>query len=144
MEKDFNVLHILGRNGWDWLSYDSEKLGVTKEYTQYAADFIGKDYKSKIVAIISAFPKELDLDGHYGVLWLEAVYENTRDGCFSYNDMLDMQQAIIYAEENLLKIGMPFTENYKFHGKNIANKIRRNKKLRELYNLEELEKKDNG
>ena len=138
----FDILHILSRNGWQWLSYKDEYLSITTEYLQYKADFLGHSYSSTVVAIISGCPDHLSLDGHYGVLWLEAIYENERNGCFSYNDMTDMQQAIIYAEENLLRIGMPFTPDYKFHGKNTANKKRRNDKLRRMYNLEEIEERD--
>ena len=142
MAKDFDVLHILSRNGWKWLSYESEYISTTTEYLQYAAEFLGSSYSSTVVAIISGHPDHLNLDGHYGVLWLEAVYENEREGCLSYEDMEDMQQAIIYAEENLLRIGMPFTEDYRFHGNDKTGKAKQNKKLRESYNLEEIEKRD--
>jgi len=138
-KKHFDVLHILERNGWKWLCYDNEKLSSTTEYTQYKADFLGNGYSSTVVAIISNIEEHLQLDGHFGILWLEAIYENERDGCLSYEDMEDMQQAIIYAEENLLRIGMPFTPDYDFHGGNVANKRRRNDKLRRMYDLERLE-----
>lgn len=134
--KRYKPLHILGHNGWRWLMYDKDKLSITTDYEQYAAEFLGRDYSSTVVAIVSEYPDHLKLDGHYGVLWLEAVYENKRDGCYSIDDMEDMKQSIINAEENLLMIGMPFTKDYKFHGKNTANKMRRNSKLRKLYDLE--------
>lgn len=38
---------------------------------------------------------------------------------------------------------MPFTPDYKFHGRNSANMKRRNDKLRRLYNLAEKEEKEN-
>jgi len=136
----FDVLHILTRNGWQWLCYEKDMLSTTTEYTQYKADFLGHSYSSTVVAIISNLPEHLNLDGHYGVLWLEAVYECERDGCLSWGDITDMQQAIIYAEENLLRIGMPFTPDYDFHGRNAANMKRRNSKLRRLYNMDEVEK----
>lgn len=132
-------MYILERNGWKWLSYDDEKLSITTELTQYKADFLGNSYSSTVIAIISDRKKHLQFDGHFGVLWLEAIYENERNDCLSYDDMCDMQQAIIHAEENLLRIGMPFTPNYHFHGKNIANKKRRNDKLRREYDMEKLE-----
>lgn len=141
-KKRFNVLHILEHNGWKWLCYDNEKLSITTEYTQYKADFLGNSYSSTVVAIISSIKEHLALDGHYGVLWLEAIYENERDGCLSYDDMCDMQQAIIYAEENLLRIGMPFTPDYRFHGKNVANKKRQNDRLRRMYDLGKLESEE--
>ena len=144
MVKRFDVLHILSRNGWEWLSYESEYLSTTDTLYQYKAEFLGREYSSTVVALIAAHPDHLNLDGHYGVMWLEAIYECDRDGCLSYHDMKDMQQAIIYAEDNLLKIGMPFTPDYRFHGKNAANKKRRNDKLRRLYNLAEIEQEDIG
>ena len=144
MVKRFDVLHILSRNGWEWLSYESEYLSTTDTLYQYKAEFLGREYSSTVVALIAAHPDHLNLDGHYGVMWLEAIYECDRDGCLSYHDMKDMQQAIIYAEDNLLKIGMPFTPDYRFHGKNTANKKRRNDKLRRLYHLAEIEQEDIG
>lgn len=141
-EKRYDTLRILTSNAWKWLCYDEDKLSTANEYTQYAADFLGNSYSSTVVAIISNLPDHLNLDGHYGVLWLEAIYENERNGCLSYDDMEDMQSAIVVAEENLLRIGMPFTPDYRFHGRNKANNKRRNDKLRKMYHLEEKEKKD--
>lgn len=141
-EKEFNPLHILSRNGWEWLPYEEEYLSTTDTLYQYKAVFLGAGYRSTVVALISDHPDHLKLDGHYGVMWLEAIYECERNGCLSYEDMKDMQQAIIYAEENLLKIGMPFTPNYRFHGKNVANKKRRNEKLRKLYHLAKKEEEE--
>lgn len=140
MKRKFDTLHILTSNGWKWLCYEKDWISTTTDYTQYAAEFLGHAYSSTIVAIISNIPEHLSLDGHYGVLWLEAVYENERDGCLSYEDMEDMQSAIEIAENNLLLIGMPFTPDYRFHGKNVANKKRRNEKLRRLYKMDELER----
>lgn len=141
-EKRYYPLRILTGNAWKWLHYDKDKLSTTDEYTQYAAEFLGNIYSSTVVAIISDQADHLDLNGHYGVLWLEAIYENERNGCFSYGDLEDMQSAIVVAEENLLRIGMPFVPDYIFHGRNKANNKRRNDKLRKMYNLEEKEKAD--
>lgn len=140
--KKYDPLHILCGNGWRWLCYDKDLLSTTTEYTQYAAEFLGRSYRSTVVAIISNIPEHLDLNGHYGVLWLEAVYENEREGCLSYDDMEDMQSAICVAEENLLRIGMPFTPDYEFHSRNKANMRRRNDALRRLYNMDEIEERD--
>ena len=139
--KRYNPLHILCHNGWEWLCYDKDKLSNATEYEQYAAEFLGDSYSSTVVAIVSQRPEHLNLDGCYGVLWLEAIYENDRNG-LSYGDMEDMMSAIENAEGNLLTIGMPFTEGYQFHGRNKANRKRRNDKLRRLYGLKEIEKQD--
>lgn len=140
--KKYDPLHILCGNGWRWLCYDKDLLSTTTEYTQYAAEFLGRSYSSTVVAIISTNPDHLNLDGHYGILWLEAIYENERDGCLSYDDMEDMQSAICVAEENLLRIGMPFTPDYEFHSRNKANMKRRNDALRRLYNMDKIEERD--
>lgn len=140
MRKRYDPLHILCCNGWKWLCYDEDKLSIATEYQQYSADFLGSGYTSTVVAIVSQHKDDLNLDGHYGVLWLEAVYENERNNCYSYGDLEDMMCAIECAEENLLTIGMPFTEGYRFHGRNKANKKRRNDKLRRIYGLAELER----
>lgn len=140
--KKFNPLHILSSNGWKWIHYEKDLLSMADDLDQYKADFLGRWYSSTVVALVATNTDHLDLDGHYGVMWLEAVYENERDGCYSFGDMEDMQCAIIKAEENLLRIGMPFTPDYRFHGKNVANKKRRNEKLRRIYQMEELEKED--
>lgn len=141
MEK-FSSLFILSRNGWEWLAYEKDFLSTTDDLSQYKTEILGDSYSSTVVALVSDIPDHLELDGHYGVMWLEAIYENERKGCLSYDDMKDMQSAIVYAEENLLRIGMPFTPDYRFHGKNVANKKRRNEKLRRLYRLAEKEEED--
>lgn len=136
----YDPLRILCSNGWKWLCYENDMLSTSTDYTQYSAEFLGRSYSSTVVAIISTNPDHLNLDGHYGVLWLEAIYENERDGCLSYDDMEDMQSAISVAEENLLRIGMPFTPDYVFHSRNKANMKRRNDALRRKYKMDELEK----
>jgi len=138
----FSSLFILSRNGWEWLAYEKDFLSTTDDLSQYKTEILGDSYSSTVVALVSDIPDHLELDGHYGVMWLEAIYENERKGCLSYDDMKDMQSAIVYAEENLLRIGMPFTPDYRFHGKNVANKKRRNEKLRRLYRLAEKEEED--
>lgn len=136
---NYNALHILCRNGWKWHSLLSDPLCEDNdEYFCYTNTFLGL-YSTKIRACVSTHIKHLCIDGHYGVLWLEAVeYEN--DPPHSAHDLEDMLYAIELAEDHLLKIGMPFTADYEFRGRNKANKKRRNDKLRRLYNLDELEK----
>lgn len=140
--KQYRPLFILSRNGWEWLSYEKDYLSTTDNLTQYKINILGDAYASTIVALIADHPDHLQLDGHYGVMWLEAIYENDRNGCLSYEDMEDMQSAIVYAEENLLTIGMPFTPDYMFHGTNSEEMKKRNGELRELYNMDELEERE--
>ncbi len=137
--KRYNPLHILSGNGWEWLHSKNRRIGSTgDDYEQYKINILGDMYTSTVIAIVSQRKEDLELDGHYGVLWLEAIYESELP--YTFEAMEDMQHAIILAEENLLKIGMPFTDGYCFHGKNIARKAQRNTKLRKEFNLEELEK----
>lgn len=136
----YNALHIMCGNGWKWHCYDSDPLCDSSNETQsYTMSFLGV-YSTLVRAVVSAHSKHLGIDGHYGVLWLEvAKYEC--DPPYSESDLKDMIYALRLAEENLLKIGMPFTPDFNFHG-NKANRRRRNEKLRRLYGLSELEEKD--
>jgi len=136
-------LYILCGNGWKWRHYQDDpiiQMDDTDDYDTYTIEILGTTYHTVVRAVVAAHSKHLVVDGHYGVLWLDAAqYECSPP--YSENDLEDMMCAIELAEENLLKIGMPFTPDYKFHG-NKANRRRRNDKLRRLYNLDELEKQD--
>lgn len=140
--KKYDSLHILCRNGWTWHSYDTDPIikmaAPNDEYFVYTNTFLGW-YNTTVMAAVSAHSGHLCVDGHYGVLWLSAVdYECNKP--YSVDDLKDMIAAIGFAEEHLLKIGMPFTPDYQFQGKNAANRKRRNDKLRRMYGLDELEK----
>lgn len=143
MNKKYNSLHILCQNGWEWHSYNTDwliKMDDCEDYFQYTLDVLGHSYVTTVRAVVAAHTKHLDINGHLGVLWLDAAkYEC--EPPYEEHALTDMLTAIEYAENNLLKIGMPFTPDYKFHG-NAANKRRKNEKLRKMYNLEELEKID--
>lgn len=138
----FNALWILCCNGWEWHHYIDDwliQMDNTEDYDQYTLKVLGHSYDTIVRAVVASHSRHLNIDGHLGVLWLDAAkYEN--DPPYEENALTDMMTAIKFAEENLLKIGMPFTPDYKFHG-NAANKRRRNEKLRRLYNLEELERR---
>ena len=58
--------------------------------------------------------------------------------------LYDMLAALEMAEDDLLLIGMPFCAKYQFHGKNAANKKRRNDALRRKYRCDEIEKELNN
>lgn len=140
--KEYNPLRILSENGWEWKSFESDKPSTSTEFCQYTMRILGNSFSSTVVAIVSQYSEHLSLDGHYGVLWLEAKYECDRNGYLSWGDIEDMMCAIESAEENLLTIGMPFTKDYEFHGRNKANMKRRNEKLRKMYGLAEKERND--
>ena len=138
MKKDFCPLHIMCENGWKWNHYNDDKFSSDDydEYECFTIEILG-EYHTIVRACVSEYEKHLCVDGHYGVLWLEAAQYEC-DPPYSERDLKDMIYAIEKAEENLLLIGMPFVPDYEFHG-NKANRKRRNDKLRRIYKLEEKE-----
>ena len=131
--KRYESLHILCRNGWEWITEDDHI-----DYYVYNAKFLGT-YTTTVSAIVSDNPKHLYHHGHYGVIWIAAEYECNLP--YSVDDMQDMMHAIDLAEKNLLLIGMPFSPDYDFQSDK-ANRKRRNEKLRKIYGLDEREKND--
>ena len=80
----------------------------------------------------------MELSGEFGVLWIECLY--SEDEPYTFNNLQDMLTALVMAEDDLLMIGIPFAAKYEFHGKNAANKKRRNDALRRKYKCDEIEK----
>ena len=76
-------------------------------------------------------------------MWLEFDYENNHH-LVTESDIKDMLYGFELAEDNLLRCGVPFTPDYKFHGRNRANMKRKNDALRRKLRLDELEEKDNA
>lgn len=144
MTKKYDSLHIMCSNGCEWHTYNTDwliKMDDSEEYNQYTLDILGHSYNTTVRAVVASHSKHLCIDGHYGVLWLDAAkYEN--DPPYEEHALTDMLCAIELAEDNLLAIGMPFTPDYQFHGRNKANKKRKNDRLRKLYNLDEKERKE--
>lgn len=138
--KKYYPLHILCANGWTWHHYANDpiiQMDNSEDYCVYTLKIL-VEYHVTVRAVVASHSQHLCINGHYGVLWLDvAEYEN--DPPYGMDDLEDMLEAIRLAEDNLLKIGMPFAPDYQFNG-NAANKRRRNEKLRRIYNLEELEK----
>lgn len=139
-----DIFKLLDRNGWEWLRGD----GWNERSTFcFKATFTGY-YKYEILASVACISDHLDLEGHLGVLWLEVI--GTPDETFdkyngpTYEDMTHMQECIEFAEANLVRCGIPFSPNYRFHGKNKANLKRRNDAIRRKLKLEEIEGELNG
>lgn len=130
------MLHRLCGNGWKW-----EKNPDNDDWETYSLTFLSDVYDVTCYAIISEYSQHLCNDGHYGVMWLEMDYENNSHHCCE-SDLMDMLHGMAYAEDNLLRCGVPFVPHYPFHGKNRANKKRRNDALRRKLNLAQLEEKD--
>lgn len=150
----YDPFTILTKNGWKWLHYTDAtgrrdwRDGYCFEAEQdtgdqYVLTLLDRGYETTVRAVVSCRPKHLELDGHYGVLWVDAV-EYESDPPYSVEDLEDMISAIELAEENLLRIGMPFTDGRSFHGSKaeIEAKIQRNNELRERYKLDEKERAD--
>jgi len=131
-------LYLLSQNGWEWVAYDDET-----DYYKYVNTFLGT-YSVKVRAVVFEHPGHLIVNGYFGVGWLEFVdYPDcTRDENIGYGfgDLADIIHGMELAEENLIRIGMPFVPDYKFHGKNKANLKRRNDALRRKLNMERWEK----
>lgn len=139
--RDINsrFFHTLTENGWlpDFAREDEEN----DAYSYYVLTLIGQSYQSKCTAVVSTSKDGIDEQGHLGVVWVEVEYEND-DRPHHYGDLLDMQRAIECAEMNLLKIGVPFVDNNCFHGTAEEIKVKKalNTKLREEWNIDEIEK----
>lgn len=130
------ALHHLCGNGWKW-----EHDHYEKELDTYTLTFLSLEYDVTCYARVSKYKKQLSLDGHYGVMWLEFEKEY-KDQHNSESDLKDMLYGFELAEDNLLRCGVPFTPDYKFHGKNRANMKRKNDAIRRKLRLAELEEKD--
>ena len=134
-----NIYELLTRNGWAWLRGDGWN---ERDTFCFKATFAGL-YEYEILASVACNPNHMDLDGHLGVLWLEVI--GTPDETFdkyngpSYENLTHMQECIEFAEANLVRCGIPFSPNYRFHGKNRANLNRRNCAIRRKLKLEETE-----
>ena len=110
----------LTRNGW---LYSKENISsTTQDYSVYEFK-LQSEYPCLIRAYIAENKEQSEMHGDYGVLWVQCdsvdgITMEEGDLCLGFCDLKLMENALIYAEENLLKIGMPFTEDYKFHTKN--------------------------
>lgn len=130
-----NFFSFLTANGWKYCGVDDSlhtevyELTVLSEYETTVQIEVSSDWESIVAA------------GHHGVLSVHcSKYECEMP--YSYDDLNDIKRGLIAGEENLLAIGMPFEPDYEFHGRNIANKIRRNEKLRRNFMLDDFEKAD--
>lgn len=127
---------LLGENGWQWDSEKSMLDGDGDEYSFYGAVIDGFDYAVRCWARVCDGPKSYEVSGDYGVAWIECdLSEYTTREYYGYSDALEIMYAIDHAETNLLKCGIPFTDGYRFHGKNAYNKARRNDAIRRKLGL---------
>ena len=138
--KEFRPLQIMCHNGWEWHHYNTDwliQIDNSEDYSQYTLDVMGWGFNSTVRATVCSCEKHLEYHSTYGVLWLDIAKYECDNAPHSPSDLREMQLAIEHAENNLLTIGMPFVPDYKFNGKNKANKKRRNDSLRKQYGLDE-------
>lgn len=107
-------------NGWFYSKKNTDS--TIEDYSVYEFK-LQSEYPCLIRAYIVENKEQMKKYGDYGVLWVEVadvdgISIEEGDLCLGFYDLELMKNALIYAEENLLKIGMPFTERYKFHTKN--------------------------
>ena len=105
-----------------WLYSKENRSSTTQDYSIYEFK-LQSEYPCLIRAYIAENKEQMEMHGDYGVLWVEVadvqgITIKEGDLSLGFCDLELMENALIYAEENLLKIGMPFTEDYKFHTKN--------------------------
>lgn len=134
---------LLGENGWQW---DSGKSMIDgDEYGFYGAQINGCSYNVGCWARVSDGPNGYSASGDYGVVWIECDLSTyTIREYFTTYDALEIEFAVDHAETNLLKCGIPFTDGYRFHGKNAHNKARRNASLRKKLCLKSKEEERHG
>lgn len=136
-------LYLLGNNGWLW---NSEK-SYQEEYVFYEARIMGLEYDVGCWARVSDGDRGYRACGDYGVAWIECdISTYTSSEFITMHDVQEVTYAIDHAETNLLNCGIPFTADYKFHGKNASNKARRNAAIRRKLRLKSSkeEREENG
>ncbi len=101
-----------------------------------------EEYKCTITVHVVTDARSLKLNGEYGVMWIDVEYEYHDEEGYDWCELKEMQDAIIDAEDNLVKIGIPFDSDYEFHGRNRANMKRKNDALVRKLNLIERAKED--
>lgn len=134
-----NFLHMFGDNGWTWQTYDG---WADDDFSKYKATFLNV-YHIEVCAVVADHSRHMCIDGHLGVLWLEVTgypdCQRDEVNGYGYGDLNDMLTGLQLAEENLVRCGIPFTPDYKFHGPNRANMKRRNDATRKWLNMEHWE-----
>lgn len=133
---------VFHSNGWSVKFVEGFSSKNREEQESLYEITLLEEYQCTVTAHVITDSYQLGINGEYGVMWLNATYEYIDEDGYSWNELDEMQTAIIDAEDNLLKIGIPFEKNYEFHGKNKANKKRRNDALIRKLNIAEKSKKD--
>lgn len=133
---------VFHSNGWSIYypeDYSSEKREETESLYEIT---LLEEYECTVTAHVITDSHQLGINGEYGVMWLNVKYEYEDADGHSWRELDEMKSAIIDAEDNLIAIGIPFEAEYEFHGKNRANKKRKNDALIRKLNLKEKAKQD--
>lgn len=134
-------MRLLGENGWQW---DSAK-SYQEEYGFYEAQIFGSQYSVCCWARVSDGNEGYRTSGDWGVAWIECdISTYTSREYLTRDDAREIECAIDHAETNLLTCGIPFTDGYRFSGKNAFNKARRNAAIRRKYGLVSKEERLRG
>ena len=117
------------------LGYDKQRLeNNTYDYTEFkftANTYYDREYD--VLIVYQSSKEDFNINGKLGLTWLELV---NIDGVLK-KDLEIMQSVFDKVEENLLKLGIPFDNSYKFNQK---WKYEKNKLNRVKYDLDNLEK----
>lgn len=130
-------IEYMTERGW---TYDSS--WNDHEYYRFRKSVVAM-FESNVQAIVFSAKEHLQNSGEYGVAWLECVgYDCNYDkyGGPSIRDLNDMLDALIIAEDDLVRSGMPFVPDYIFHGRNTDSLRVININLRRELNLKRWEK----
>lgn len=131
---------MLAMNGWQW---DSAK-SYEEEYGYYYAEICGKDYYNiGCWARVSDGSRGINACGDYGVAWIECDI-STYTSCeyLSAADALEVLAAIDHAESNLLRCGIPFVKDHRFHGEEAEDKAQQNASIRGKLGLDAIIEKE--
>ncbi len=124
---DNKIFDYLTKTGW-------EKCDRDYDCAIYSIRIL-EGYYTKVYAVISVDEEGISIDGDLGVRFLEGEYEY-KDRALCEDDLKCIEGALWTAEDLLLTIGVPFVRDFQFHGKDKANKAKRNLKLRKEWNIE--------
>ena len=127
---DTRFMDSFTANAWHY-------LGLDNDYLLFTAEFMA-NYTGIVRAEVITLPEKLSLCGHFGVYSL-SLQSYECEMPYYTDDLEDMIQLIILAEENLLRLGIPFIPDYSFHGHEIEEKKKRNWELRALWGLDDSE-----
>ena len=130
---NMDLAYMFWSNGWKSefeKARDFTEDGIFPIYSVYSSVFTS-EWEMDVYVYVSSSYLGVNSEGYIGVSWIAVNYnkEDRDDTEFAWEDAMNFQATIEMVEDHLLKIGIPFVSSYRFHGKNRANKKRRNDSL---------------